>query len=159
MLLPVAITDDRDRCVTAGRFLFRQKSAASASGNTEDGEIVRADNGGESAASIAFPPKPTNARLKPKTGEDRVLLADVAISRIGKSTEFFWILFVLGKQLHHLVRVRISRRGKEKPVYQAEHGGVHANAKSEHEHRGDGKPRRLDQLLETGYRKSRIISR
>src|SRR5205807_3479511 len=40
VLLPVTVTDNRDRSVVARRFLFRQKCTASRQRNAEHGEIV-----------------------------------------------------------------------------------------------------------------------
>ena len=72
--------------------------------------------------------------------EDRVLLADVEISRIRKTTKFFRIFLVLGKELHHFVRLGVSRWRKEKRIHQAEHGRVHANAECEHRDRRNREP-------------------
>ncbi len=153
MLLPVSVTDDRDRRVAAGRFLFRQKRAALRQRDTEHGEIVRADDGGERAAGIAFLAETDHREIKTHCiAEDRVLLPDVEISRIRKTAKFFRILLVLGKKLHHFVRFGVSRRGKEKRVHQAEHGGVRANAERKHGCGRNRKRRRFEKLPESKFK-------
>src|ERR1700686_4524117 len=147
VLLPVTITDNRDRRVVAGRFLFRQKCTASRQRNAEDGKIVRSDDGTERTAGIAFLAEANKREVEPHyVTEDGVLLANVEISRIGKSAEFFRILLVLGKELDHFVRFGIGRRGKEKPVHQTENGSVHANAEREYGYRCNRERRRLEKL-------------
>ncbi len=104
--------------------------------DTEHGEIVRADDGGERAAGIAFLAQTDQREVETHcVAEDRVLLADVEISWIRKSAISFGIFLVLGKELHHFVRLGVSGRGKEKRVNQAEHGRVRANAEREHRDR------------------------
>src|SRR5205085_8663365 len=71
---------------------------------------------------------------------------DVDISGIRETAKLFRILLVLRKELRHLVRLGVSRRGKEERVDQAKHGRVHANAEREHSRRCYGEPRRLEQL-------------
>jgi hypothetical protein len=136
VLLPVTVTDDRDRRVVAGRFLFRQKCTASRQRNAEHREIVRGDGGTESAPRIAFLAEADKREIETHyVTEDRVLVANVEISGIRKTAKFLWILLVLRKELHHFMRLGISRRCKEKPVYQGEHGCIHANAEREHGYR------------------------
>src|SRR6266436_8373174 len=149
MLCPVTVTDDRDLRVVAWRFLLRQKCTAARQWNTEDGEIVRGDDGTEGAARIAFLTQTNQGQIEAHyVTENRVLLADIEISGIRKTAEFLWILLVLRKELHHFVRLGVRGRGKEKGVYQAEHSGVHANPEREHSCRCNCKPRRLEQLPE-----------
>ena len=144
LLLPVTVTNDRDRGVAAGSFLFWQKCAASRQRDSEDGEIVRADDCGERASRIAFLADTDQREIETHcVAENRVLVADVEISRIRKTAKFFRILLVLGKELHHFVWLGVSRWGKEKSVHQAEHCCVHANAECEHRDRRNRKTWRL----------------
>src|SRR5262249_6075479 len=78
--------------------------------------------------------------------ENRVLLANIEIRGIGKPAEFLRILLVLRKELHHFMRVGVSRRRKEKSVHHAEHGCVHSNSECEHDHRSKREARRFQQL-------------
>src|SRR6266536_6667358 len=136
MLCPVTVTDDRDLRVVAWRFLLRQKCTAARQWNAEDGEIVRGDDGAECAPRIAFLAKADQREIEGHyVAEHRVLLADIEISGIRKAAKFLRILLVLRKELHHFMRLGISRRGKEKPVYQGEYSGIHANAEREHGYR------------------------
>src|ERR1700720_3391921 len=141
------LTNNRDRRVVAERFLFRQKCTASRQRNAEHGEIVRGNNGTERTPRIAFLTEADKREVETHyITEDGVLLANVEISGIRKSAEFFRILLVLRKELRHLVRLGVSRRGEEKRVHQREYGGIHANAEREHGYRGNCKRRRLEQL-------------
>src|SRR5438132_9042426 len=115
--------------------------------------MVRTDNGAECAARIAFLAQTDQREIETQcVGEDRVLLSDVEISRIRKTAKFFRILLVLGKKLHHFVRFGVSRRGKEKRVNQAEHGGVRANAERKHGCGRNRKRRRFEKLPESKFK-------
>src|SRR5205823_9108529 len=106
-------------------------------------------DGGERAARIAFLAETDQREIETHGGaEDRVLLADVAISRVRKTAKFFWILLVLGKELHHFVRLGVSWRSEEKRIDQAEYGGVGADPKGQHEHGREGEAWRLDELAQ-----------
>src|SRR5580765_1135730 len=140
MLQPVTVTDNRDLRVVARRFLLRQKCTATRQWNAEHGEIIRGDNRTEGAARIAFLTQPNKGQIEGHyVTENRVLLLDVEIRRIRKTTEFFRIFLVLGKELHHFVRLGVSRWRKEKRIHQAEHGRVHANSECEHRDRRNRK--------------------
>ena len=113
MFLPVTVTDDGDLRAAAGRFLLRQERASMHGRHAEHREIIRADRGGEGAARIAFLAEADQREIvSHRVGEDGVLLADVAISRIRKSAKCFRVLLVLRKDLHHFVRLRVTRRRK-----------------------------------------------
>ena len=106
----------------------------------------------EGAARIAFLTEANECEIETHyVSEHRVLLADVEISGIGKTAEFLWILLVLRKELHHFMRLGISRRSKEKRVHQGEYGRVHANAEREHRYRCNRKGWRLGQLAERKF--------
>jgi hypothetical protein len=98
-----------------------------------------ADDRGERAARIAFLAETDQGEIESHcVAEDGVLLADIAIRWIRKTAEFLRILLVLGKELHHFVWPGVSGRSEEKCVYQAEHGGVGADPKGQHEHGREG---------------------
>src|SRR5207237_2850060 len=126
--------------------------AASREGNTEHGKIVRANDGGKGAARIVFLAETDQREIESHgVAEDGVLLADIAISRVRKPTKLFRILLILRKELHHFVRLVVSRRGKEKRVDQAEYGGIHANPEREHGCRRNRKCSRFEQLPERKF--------
>src|SRR5438067_5044213 len=98
MFLPVTVTDNRDRGVVAGRFLFRQECASSRQRNAEHGKIVRGHDGTERAAGIASLADTDQREIETHyVGEDRVLRADVDISGIRKTAKFLRVLLVLRK--------------------------------------------------------------
>src|SRR5262252_7798873 len=147
MFAPVTVTHNRDRCVVARRFLFRQECTPSRKLNAEHREIVRGDDRTKRAAGVALLAETDKRDIETHhVAEDRILLANIEIGRIGKTAEFFRILLVLRKELHHFVRLGVCRRSKEKSVYQAEHGGIHANAESKHDYRGKRKSRHFEEL-------------
>ena len=78
--------------------------------------------------------------------EDRVLLANVGQRRIRKCAEHFRVLHVLRKNLHELVRSRVSRRREQHRMDETEDGGVGADAEGQHEDGRDRKARRLEEL-------------
>src|SRR4029077_10298590 len=142
-----------DRRPLAGRFLFRQKCTAARQRNAEHGKIVRGDDGSERAPRIAFLTEADERYIETHyVGEHRVLLANVAIGGIRKPAKFLGILLVLRKELHHLMRLGISRGGKENRVHQGEYGGIHANAEREHRYRCNRKGWRLEQLAERKFK-------
>src|SRR5215831_11100229 len=153
MFAPVTVTHNRDRCVVARRFLFRQECTPSRELNAEHREIVRGDDRTKRAAGIALLAETDKRDIETHhVAEDRILLANVEIGGIGKTAEFFRILFALRKELHHFVRFGISRRGKEKRVHQGEYGGIHANAEREHGYRCNRKGWCLEQLTESKFK-------
>jgi hypothetical protein len=65
-----------------------------------------------------------------------------------KPRNFFGSFLSWEKELHHFVRLGVSWRSEEKCVYEAEHGGVGADPKGQHEHGREGEAWRLDELAE-----------
>src|SRR4029077_252265 len=137
----------------AGNFFFRQKFTDARQWDAENGEIVGGDDGTERAPRIAFLADADQCEIESHyVGEHRVLLANVEISGVGKTTEFLGILLVLRKELHHFMRFGITRGGKENCVHQGEYGGIHANAEREHRYRCNRKGWRLEQLAERKFK-------
>jgi hypothetical protein len=111
LLLPVIVAHHRDGRVAPRFLLVRQKAASLKRLNTEDGEIIRRDDIGESASGISFVANPDHGEVvRHHTREDGVLLADVDVGRIGETAEAGRLLFVLGEELHDLVRLRENWR-------------------------------------------------
>src|ERR1017187_1573180 len=113
MFLPVTETDADNPSAPPARSLLRQERASMHGRNADHREIIRADRGGEGAPRVAFLAKADQREIvSHRVGEDGVLLADVAVSRIRKSAKSFRVLLVLRKDLHHFVRLRVTRRCK-----------------------------------------------
>src|SRR5215831_19143975 len=147
MFAPVTVTHNRDRCVVARRFLFRQECTPSRELNAEHREIVRGDDRTKRAAGVALLAETDKRDIETHhVAEDRILLANIEIGGIGKTAEFFRIILVLGKELHHFVRLGVSRGGEEKSVYKTKYGRIHANPECEHSRSRDRKRPRLYQL-------------
>ena len=83
--------------------------------------------------------------MRAEAGEDRVLLSNIAISRIGETAKGFRILRVLGKELHDFGRPRVGGRLKKERVNEAEDGGVDANPEAEGEDGDEAEAGRLEQ--------------
>src|SRR5207249_11500688 len=99
-------------------------------------EIVGHDDGTERTPAVTLLNEYDARDIETQyVAEHRVLLANIEISGIRKAEKFLRMLLVLRKELHHFMRLGISRRDKEKPVYQDEYGGIHANAQREHGYR------------------------
>src|SRR5262245_40894064 len=125
MFAPITIARDRDRRGVARRFFFRQKRTASHERNAKDREIIGGNYCAKHAPRVAFLTEADEVEIEShNVAEDRVLLANIEIGWIRKPAELFRILFVLRKELHHFVRLGISRRSKEKCVHDTKHGGV-----------------------------------
>ncbi len=147
MFLQVAVTDDRDPLVTPGLFLVRQKGAPRGWVHAEYGEVIRAHNVGGSAAGVSFFAQADDgSAVREETGEDGVLLAEIAVERIGKGAKILRVFFVLGEELDDLVRLLISRRRKEHLVDEREDGGVHPDPEREDGDGGEGEPRGFPEL-------------
>src|SRR5205085_10080969 len=120
---------------------------------------VRANDCGEGAARIAFLAETDQREIESHgVAEDGVLLADVTIRWIRKTAEFLRILLVVGEDLQHFVRLGVSWRSEEKCIYQAEHGGVGADPKGQHEHGREGEAWRLDELARSEEHTSELQS-
>ena len=150
LLLPVAVTDNRDRRILAGRFFFRQKGAALRRLNTQNSEVIRGDDIGESPARGPLVADTDHREIvRHHAGEGAVLLADIEIGRIRKTAESLRIFLILRIDLHDLARLFVSRRLEEHRVHETEDGGVRANPEGEDDDRSRGETPRLHQLPES----------
>ena len=81
--------------------------------------------------------------MRQQTGENRVLVPDVAVSRVRKRAEILGIFFVLGKELRNLRGLFVRRRLEHHHVNQAEDRRVYPDAERKHRDGGDREPRRF----------------
>src|SRR2546430_15417298 len=100
MSLPITVAHDCDARAGAGSLFLGKKRASVSRQHAEDREVIGADDVHDRATKISFFAKPHHAVVvRQQTGKDRVLVPDVAVSRVREGPEIFWILLILGKQL------------------------------------------------------------
>jgi hypothetical protein len=75
--------------------------------------------------------------------------ADVRVGRIGKTAIRFWVLFVLGENLDHLLWLRVTGLSEEHRVDETEDSGVSADAQGENDHGCDCEPGRFEKLAQS----------
>src|SRR5262245_14147418 len=144
MFAPVTVARNRDPCVVARCFLFRYECTPSREPNAEHREIVRGDDRTKRAAGVALLAETDKRDIETHpVAEDRILLTNIEIGGIGKTAEFFRILLVLRKELHHFVRFGVSRGREEKSVYKTKYGRINADPECKHGRCCDRKRRRL----------------
>ena len=96
LLLPVGIADDRDGAASARCLFLGQKRATARQWHTENGEVIRTNNGAECAARVTLFANPDERQVESHhVAENSVLLANVPISRIRKTAISFRVLFIL----------------------------------------------------------------
>ena len=150
MSRPIAVADEGDGRGLSGLFFFGRKDPPDHRRHSEHVEIIGGHDRGEDAPGVVLLADADHGDVVARDpGEDRVLIANVAQCRIRKGAEGFRVLRVLGENLDHFVGPGIARRREQQRVDQAEHGGVGADAESEHEDGGDRETRRLEELPES----------
>jgi hypothetical protein len=150
VFLPISIADDRNRRVPAQGLFLGQERPPARQGNAKDGEVIRADNGGERAPRVALLAEADHGEVVGHhVGKDAVLGANVRVGGIREAAIRFGILFVLGKNLNHLLRLRVTGRSEEHGMDKTEDSRVGANAEGENDHRRDGEPGRFEKLAQS----------